>query len=62
MEALKSRNIIVCMMALICAMACVFVLGAMVPIYLMNVIRLSPQEMGIVTSAMGFGGFIGQFS
>ncbi|MGD2167537.1 MAG: MFS transporter, partial [Gammaproteobacteria bacterium] len=61
LDALKSSNIIVCMAALICAMACVFVLGAMVPIYLINVLGLTPAQMGVVTSAMGFGGFIGQF-
>ncbi len=61
LDALKSHNIVVCMIALLCAMACVFVLGAQVPVYLINVLGLSPGEMGVVTSAMGFGGFIGQF-
>jgi MFS family permease len=60
-QVLKSHNIIVCMLALLCAMACVFVLGAMVPVYLINVLQLSPGEMGVVASALGFGGFIGQF-
>lgn len=60
-EVLKTPNIVVCMLALLCAMACVFVLGAMVPVYLINVLQLSPGDMGIVASALGFGGFIGQF-
>lgn len=60
-QVLKTHNIIVCMLALLCAMACVFVLGAMVPVYLINVLQLSPGEMGVVASALGFGGFIGQF-
>jgi predicted MFS family arabinose efflux permease len=60
-EVLKSRNIIVCMLALLCAMACVFVLSALVPVYLTNVLELTPAQMGIVTSAIGFGGFFGQF-
>ena len=60
-EVLKSRNIIVCMFALLCAMACVFVLSAMVPVYLINVLGLTPGQMGLVTSAIGFGGFFGQF-
>jgi MFS family permease len=61
MEVLKSPNIIVCMLALLCAMACVFVLSAMVPVYLVNVLQLTAAEMGVVTSAIGFGGFFGQF-
>jgi MFS family permease len=60
-EVLKSHNILVCMVALLCAMSCVFVLSAMVPIYLVNVLTLTPEQMGLVTSAIGFGGFFGQF-
>ena len=60
-EVLKSRNIIVCMLALLCAMACVFVLSALVPVYLTDALALTPAEMGVVTSAIGFGGFFGQF-
>jgi MFS family permease len=61
LDAVKAPNIVVCMLALLCAMACVFVLGAQVPVYLLNVQGLAPAEMGVVTSAMGFGGFVGQF-
>jgi MFS family permease len=58
---LHSRNILVCMAALLCAMACVFVLSALVPVYLTDVLGLTPAQMGVVTSAIGFGGFFGQF-
>jgi MFS family permease len=58
---LKSSNVVVCMIALLCAMSCVFVLSAMVPVYLVNVLQLTPAKMGVVTSAIGFGGFFGQF-
>lgn len=61
LDVLKSRNIIVCMLALLCAMACVFVLSALVPVYLTDVLGLTPGQMGLVTSAIGFGGFLGQF-
>jgi MFS family permease len=61
LDVFKSRNIIVCMVALLCAMACVFVLSAMVPVYLDSVLGLSLAERGLVTSAIGFGGFFGQF-
>ena len=60
-EVLKTPNILVCMVALLCAMACVFVLGAMVPIYLTNALELRPTDVGLVASALGFGGFFGQF-
>jgi MFS family permease len=45
---------------LMCAMSGVFVLGAMVPNYLVDYLGLSVQQMGFVTSAIGFGGFLGQ--
>jgi MFS family permease len=60
-EVIKSRNIVVCMIALMCAMACIFVLGGMLPNYLTDYLKLSPTQMGFVTSALGFGGFVGQF-
>ena len=40
----------------------VFVMGAMMPSYLLDYLKLSPQDMGFVTSAIGFGGCIGQFA
>lgn len=60
-EVLKSRNIVLCMIALMCAMACIFVLGGMLPNYLIDYLKLTPTQMGFVTSALGFGGFVGQF-
>ena len=50
-----------CMIALMCAMACIFVLGGMLPSYLIDYLKLTPTQMGFVTSALGFGGFVGQF-
>jgi MFS family permease len=61
LDVLKTPNILVCMAGLLCAMSCVFVLSAMVPVYLVNVLSLTPAQMGVVTSAIGFGGFFGQF-
>jgi predicted MFS family arabinose efflux permease len=57
-----SRNILVSMFALFCAMCGVFVLSAMTPNYLVDYLHLSTSQMGFVTSALGFGGFIGQFA
>lgn len=56
---LKSRNILLATAAILCAMAGVFVISAMVPVYLVNVLKLSSQQMGFVVSAIGFGGFLG---
>jgi MFS family permease len=61
LEVLGSRNIVVSMLALFCAMSCVFVLSAMVPDYLIGYLGLTPVQMSFVTSALGFGGFFGQF-
>jgi MFS family permease len=61
LAVLKSTNVLISMLALLCAMACVFVLSAMVPVYLVNVLALTPAQMSVVTSAIGFGGFFGQF-
>lgn len=62
---LKSKNIVLCMLALFCAMSCIFVLGGLLPVYLTDAPvmagKLSPQGIGFVASALGFGGFVGQF-
>jgi MFS family permease len=58
----RSRNIVLCMLALACAMSCIFVLGGMLPNYLIDYLHLTPQQMGFVASALGFGGFVGQFA
>ena len=59
---LKSTNIVICTIALLGAMCGLFTLAAMVPVYLEQHIKLTVAEMGLVTSAIGFGGFLGQFS
>lgn len=55
------RNVVVAIAATLCAMAGIFVIGAMVPTYLVAVLHLDAQSMGFVASALGFGGFIGSF-
>jgi predicted MFS family arabinose efflux permease len=59
-EVMKHRNVGLGMAALLCAMSGIFVLSAMVPNYLVDYLKLSMQQMGFVTSAIGFGGFLGQ--
>ena len=58
-EVLKVRNIRLAMVGLLCAMCGIFVLGANTPIYLSEYLGLAPMEVGLVTSAIGFGGFAG---
>ncbi|GAA4417073.1 multidrug resistance protein [Advenella faeciporci] len=61
LDLLKTKNILLSMIGLFCTMSCVFVISAMVPLYLENFLKLTSQDMGIVVSAIGFGGFAGQF-
>lgn len=58
-EILKHRNVPLCMLTLLCAMSGIFTLSAMVPSYLTDYLKLSTQQMGLVTSAIGLGGFCG---
>ncbi|UVS98265.1 MFS transporter [Burkholderia glumae] len=56
-----SRNVWLAMLAILCAMSGIFVVSAMVPTYLVEVLHLDSQQMGFVVSAIGFGGFVGSF-
>lgn len=58
----KHRNVPLGMFALLCAMTGIFSLSAMVPSYLIDYLRLSTAQMGVITSAIGFGGFLGQLA
>jgi predicted MFS family arabinose efflux permease len=55
------RNILLSMLSLMCAMTGIFVLSAIMPNYLMDFRKLTGPQMGFVTSAIGFGGALGQF-
>lgn len=61
-EVWKHRNVPLGMLALLCAMSGIFSLSAMVPSYLVDYLKLTTAEMGLVTSAIGFGGFLGQLA
>lgn len=60
-SVLKHRNVPLAMGGLLCAMCGIFVLSANVPLYLTMQMKLSSTDMGLVTSAIGFGGFVGQW-
>lgn len=57
----KSRNVVLAMLSTLCAMSGIFVIGAMVPNYLVDYLHLDMEHMGFVVSAIGFGGFLGEF-
>lgn len=60
-ELFAHRNVGLAMVGLFCAMCGIFVLSANIPIYLTAYLHLSAANMGLVTSAIGFGGFVGQW-
>lgn len=60
-EVMRSRNIWLTVIAMLATMCCVCVIGAMMPSYLMEYLKLPPKTMGFVMSAIGFGGFLGEF-
>lgn len=60
-ELFRHRNVPLGMIGLFCAMCGIFVLSANIPLYLTEYLKLTPVQMGFVTSAIGFGGFIGQW-
>ncbi|MDX3905326.1 MAG: MFS transporter [Pigmentiphaga sp.] len=60
-ELLRRRNLLLAVGSMLCAMTGIFVVGAMVPNYLTDYLKLTPQQMGLVVSAIGVGGFFGEF-
>ncbi len=56
----RHRNVPLSMIALLCAMTGIFVLSAVMPNYLVDYLKLTNPQMGFVTSAIGFGGALGQ--
>jgi MFS family permease len=60
-EMFAHRNVALSMIALLCAMCGIFVISAFTPAYLTGYLKLSDQQMGFVASAIGFGGFAGQW-
>lgn len=60
-EMFAHRNVVLSMIGLLCAMCGIFVISAFSPAYLTGYLKLSDQQMGFVVSAIGFGGFAGQW-
>lgn len=61
-QIFKHRNVPLAMATLLCAMTGIFVMGAIMPSYLVNFLKLSNQQMGLVTSGIGFGACLGTFT
>jgi predicted MFS family arabinose efflux permease len=61
-DLFSHRNVPLAMLTLMCAMGGIFVMGAMMPSYLTDHLKLSVQDMTLVVSAIGFGGALGQFA
>ena len=59
-QMFKHRNVALSMVTLLCAMTGIFVLSAVMPNYLVDYVKLTGPQMGVVTSAIGFGGALGQ--
>jgi MFS family permease len=57
----RHRNVALAMLGLLCAMTGIFVISAMMPSYLTGFLHLTNDQMGFVTSAIGWGGALGQF-
>ncbi|HTK35832.1 MAG TPA: MFS transporter [Caulobacteraceae bacterium] len=55
------RNVPLSMLALLCAMCGIFVLSAFAPGYLAGYLHLNIGDTAFVASAIGFGGFAGQW-
>lgn len=58
-DVLRSRNVVLSMLGMMCSMSCIFVLGAFIPNYLVDYLHVGTLQMGFITSGLGFGGFLG---
>ncbi len=60
-DAFRYRNVWLALLGLLGTMTGVWIVSAMTPNYLVDVLHLSPQSMGFAMSGLGFGGFTGEF-
>jgi predicted MFS family arabinose efflux permease len=60
LRVLRQRNMSISTVSTILALAAMFVLGGLIPSYLTTVVGVSVTNMGLIASAIGFGGFTGQ--
>jgi predicted MFS family arabinose efflux permease len=60
-QVLKVRNVRIGMLGLLCAMCGIFTLAAFAPLYLTEYLHLDAWAAASAASAIGFGGFAGQW-
>nr|WP_315244328.1 MFS transporter [uncultured Albidiferax sp.] len=58
-DVFRYRNIPLNMLGMLCWLTCLVVLSALLPSYLIDYLHLSLEQMGLVLSAIGFGGTLG---
>lgn len=58
-DVFKSRNVSLNIVGMLCWLTVLVVLGAFLPNYLIDYLGLSMGQMGVVMSAIGFGGAVG---
>lgn len=60
-QVLKVHNVRISMLGLLCAMCGIFTLAAFAPLYLTEYLHLDAWAAAFAASAIGFGGFAGQW-
>lgn len=58
-DVFRYRNIPLNMLGMLCWLTCLVVLSALLPSYLIDYLHLNLEQMGLVLSAIGFGGTLG---
>jgi fucose permease len=61
-HALRYRNVPLAILSMLCWLSCNIVIAALFPSYLVDYLGLGMQQMGVVLSALGFGGAIGSLT
>ena len=58
-EVFRYRNVLLCILCMLCWLTCQIVIAALVPSYLVDYLHLDMQQMGFILSSLGFGGAAG---
>jgi len=61
-HALRYRNVLLCIVGMLCWLTCLIGVTALLPSYLIDYMHLSLEQMGFVLSAIGAGGALGSLT
>lgn len=61
-HALRYRNVPLAVLSMLCWLSCNIVIATLFPSYLVDHLGLTLQQMGVVLSALGFGGALGSLT